>query len=397
MKASALTTQKRTDESLWRNYQIITYGRYNDQPQRWMEIAAASGTCMSCIDIYQSFINGQGFTDKAFYKAIVNNQGMTADKLLRLVSWDIAKLYGFALHFNYNRLYQKVEVNFVPFENVRFRYDEKTSEIIGFALHPDWGRRNLSIKPWDERDIKYVDFYDPTPEGIEKQVRAERKKKVKGTWQNWNGQILYCSMIGELQYPSPIYDAVLSDVSTEDAIASIKNRNSKNNWLPAGAFIRKVKKAVDTENNEESEKFKTEFKTFQGAENACKIIDVEIDFEEERPEFVPFEAKNYDKEFDYSEKSVQTNIGKRFMQPPILRSEDVSMGLSTDVMTNAYDFYNSKTKKERIFVEECFMKAFDNFHIPVNPTNDFTIIPLKYESNADNNPGGPPNGPAGGQ
>jgi hypothetical protein len=187
-------------------------------------------------------------------------------------------------------------------------------------------------------------------------------------------------MAGDLIYPCPVYDPVLSDISTEDAVASVKNRNSKNNFLPAGMLIVKKKKGVDTENNRENEEFNTNFKTFQGAEKACKIIRVDVEFDEEKPEFIPFDTKNYDKEFDYSEKSVQENIGAVFMQPKVLRCRETAgkLGGSTEIK-DAYDLYNAITEFERIWIEECFAIAFDGFQ-GMTADNDYSILPLEYKS-----------------
>jgi hypothetical protein len=377
MKVSTLKTEVRTDTAWNRQYNIIGYGKYNDQPQRWREVVAASGTATSCVRRYKVFINGKGFADKNFYKMVVNESGMTADKLLRRLSEDVAYNSGFCLQFNYNLFdKKKVEVNYVPFENVRFFYDDKLKKIIKFAIHPDWGKRNTAIKTFESVPIQFIDFYNPDPKVIDEQIAAA------GGPEKWNGQLLYCSMAGDLIYPTPIYDPVISDMSSEDAIASVKNRNSKNNFLPSGMLVTKKKQGTsnsDTENNRESEKFDVEFKTYQGAENACKMIHVECDYDESEPKFVPFPTRNFDKEFDYSEKSAQENIGAIFMQPKVLRCRETSGKLgSAAEMNDAYDMYNSITSFERIWIEENFTVAFDGFQ-GLTADSDFSIIPLEYE------------------
>jgi hypothetical protein len=370
MKISVLTTEQRTDIAWNRLYNIVNYGKYNDQPQRWMEAISASGTASSCVKRYQRFINGRGFNDKRFYKMVINSSGMTADKLLRQIAWDVSRMYGFAVQINY-QLSKKIEINFVPFENVRFFWDGTEKKITKFALHPDWGKRNTALKQFADTPITYVDFYDP--EKVSEQVAAA------GGWDKYNGQLLYCSMAGDLIYPTPVYDPVISDISTEDAIASVKNRNSKNNFLPAGMLIVKGKQGEETEHNREDENFDENFKNFQGAEKACKIIKVKTRFEEEKPEFVPFDTKNYDKEFDYSEKSCQENIGRVFMQPPVLRGDLVAGKLGTaSEIKDATDFYNSITEFERLWIEENMAIIFDGF-MGLTSDSDFSILPIEYK------------------
>ena len=372
MKVSNLKTEQRTEQAWNRQYNIVAYGRYNDNPQKWLEAVSASGTASTCVDRFSKFIMGNGFNDPSFYKFPVNER-MTSDKLLRLHAKDLAQFYGFAMHVNYNALYEKTEINYVPFENIRFFYDGTQKRITKYAIHPDWGKRNQSVKRFEDTPIIFVDFYNPDPAVIREQIEA-----TKGDITKWNGQLMYCSMAGDLVYPVPCYDAVISDISTEDAVASVKNRNAKNNFLPAGMLVIKGKKGVDTDDNKDAKDFNDAFKAFQGAENACKIIKVDANFDEEVPSFVPFDSKNFDKEFDYSEKSVQENIGKVFMQPAVLRGEMIAgkLGTSSEIK-DATDFYNSITNYERQFIEESYARIFDGF-AGLSAQNDFTIIPIEY-------------------
>jgi hypothetical protein len=263
-------------------------------------------------------------------------------------------------------------------------FDPVKKVVTKFAIHPYWGQRNTAVVKFEEVRIQYLYPYNPDPKVISEQVTDA------GGWENYNGQLMYCSMAGDFVYPAPIYDPVVSDMSTEDAIASVKNRNSRNNFLPAGMLVvKKGKDSGDTETTRDSDDFDENFKSFQGAENACKIIKVEAQFDEERPEFVPFDTKNYDKEFDYSEKSVQENIGKVFMQPAVLRGEMIAgkLGTSTEIK-DATDFYNAITEPERIYIEESYAAAFDGF-AGRTAEMDYTILPIEYkisDQNAISNP-----------
>lgn len=55
---------------------------------------------------------------------------------------------------------------------------------------------------------------------------------------------------------------------------------------------------------------------FQGDVNACSIIDVTYNSEEDKPDFVPFESTNFDDKFDSTEKSVTERIYSAFGQEP---------------------------------------------------------------------------------
>ena len=116
-------------------------------------------------------------------------------------------------------------------------------------------------------------------------------------------------------------------------------------------------------------------KNMQGDENSLKMWIVDVDADEEKPEFLAFETKNLDKEYDYTEKSVQENIGKMFIIPPILRGEDIGSGFGADLMNNAYQFMNSVTGNERRMIEVAFRDLLEYYYITFQ---NFTITPLQY-------------------
>lgn len=370
MKASVLKAGQRSESRNDCNLGIQTYGENNDYPQRCKEITDASGTAKSCINKYAKFIAGRGFTDKQFYKAIVNSQGQTNDYLLSQIARDFADYGGFALHINYNALFEIVELQHIPFEYIRFGKIEDNGDFNLLAIHPDWGRRKQSLKRFKKEDIIYIDFFNPNPDIIQKQVDQA------GGWESYKGQIYYYSSSGDRVYPKPIYDAVLTDMSTEEGISNVKYRNARSNFLPAGMIIDKRNRA---ETDEQESNLEKALSDFQGDEVAGKLVYVEVESEEEVPEFKSFESSNFDKEFDYSEKSVQANIGKAFSIPPILRAEDIGANFGADLMKNAYTFFNSITESERIVFERSFAEIFGYWHNPlINLTDDYTIQPLEY-------------------
>lgn len=370
MKASVLRTDKRCDSRNDRSLGIQTYGENNDYPQRLLEISEASGTAKSCLRTYAKFIGGQGFTNQTFYAAVVNRQGHSADHLLNLVAHDYAHFWGFALHINYNAMYQITEVQHIPFEHVRFEKLDDDGLFNRVAIHPDWGRRYQSLRRFKKDEISFVDLFDPSPEEIDRQVEAA------GGWDNYRGQVFYFSLSGERTYPTPIYDPVLTDMNTEEGIANVKNRNARNNFLTAGMLIDRRRKG---QSHEQDDEVAEELRDFQTDTNACKLIYVEVESEEEEPKYVPFRGENYDSEFEYSEQSVQQNIGRVFNQPPILRAENIGANFGADLMTNAYNYYNAVTRNERLDIERTFERLFSLWHTDgINPTCDYTVTPLQY-------------------
>lgn len=373
MKASRLTTEKRVDSFNVRGLHIQAYGEQNDQPQRLIEIVEASVTGKSCCEIYSKFIAGRGFRDADFYKAKIDSKGTTVDSLLKATSDDYAHFGGFAIHVNYNALYEIVSATHIPFEWIRFEELDEDFKFNRLAIHPDWGRRFTKLRQFRNKDIEFFHFFNPDPEVIEKEV-AEA-----GGWNGYKGQILYYSNAGERVYPTPIYEAAVTDMSNEEGLSNITQRNVRHNFLPSGMII-------DHNNNSNSEdqeeELKNEIKEFQGDTKAGKLLYINLQNGEEKPEFVPFDTKNFDKDFTNAEDKTPGIIGRAFTQPPILRAEDVGANFGADLMKNAYDFYNSITEPERLVLSAQFKRIFDLWHdSAINIDKDFDILPLYYRVN----------------
>ena len=374
MKASILKRDKRFDLRNDRGLGVQSYGEYNDYPQQLIEIVNASGTGKSCVNTYAKFISGKGFEDKDFYKKIVNRFGHTNDYICDQISKDFAAFGGFAIHANYNANYKICEIQHIPFEQTRFKaLDPDSGFFDKIALHNDWGKRFLNLRKWKKDDIQFIDFFNSDPEEIKLQIDAA------GGWANYKGQILYYSNEGERVYPLPVFDAVLTDMNTEEGISNVSNRNARNNFLSAGMLINysNTNKSAAEEKTEDEGQLESTIKGFQGDEKAGKIMYVELEDGDTKPEFVSFKGTNYDKEFNVTLASSQANIGKAFNQPPILRAENVGANFGADLMKNAYDYYNSVTENERLIIERAFTTIFKNWFELTD--NNYSIIPLSYD------------------
>lgn len=379
MKASSLKIDSRVEQYNDRGLGVQNYGENNDYPQRTIEIVNASGTGKSSVNIYAKFIAGRGFVDENFLEKIINKQNQTLGYLLEQVSKDYAIFGGFALHVNYNANFQVVQVHHVPLEQVRFSaVNPDTGFFDKLAIHPDWGRRCLALRRWKKSDITFIDFFSPNKEEITQQVEKA------GGWANYKGQVLYYSNEGDKVYPLPIFDCILTDMSTEEGVSNVSYRNARYNFLTAGMLIsyyNNNRSAVNRGDDDSLYPDKSEInniiKEFQGDSKAGRILSIELEEGESKPEFVPFKGENYDKEFTSTLAACQTNIGKAFNQPPILRSENVGANFGADLMLNAYNFYNSTTQSERIILERVFMSIFSNWKEPMS--NNYSIAPLTYE------------------
>lgn len=377
MKATVLKKSRSFTISKDQQYNIQRWETTNDYPQQVLEIIAASGTGKACTDTYAKFIGGKGFADPDFYKMPINRFRQTPDYVLGMLKVDYARLKGFALHVNYNASYKVVEVQHIPFENIRFCLpkDESTLDFTQVAIHPDWGRRDTKLRRWRAEDIDYIDLFDPSPETIDAQVA------LAGGWDKWNGQVYYFSGDGVKTYPTSIADVVLTDMNTEEGISNVSNRNARNNFFPAGVFVNFVSPSGEN-SGDDSEEDKVNLEEalmdVQGDTNAGKILVAEVQEGDEPPKFIPLNAINYDKQFEVTAIRSQKNIGRAYNQPTILRCEDVGASFGAELLKNAFNYYNAVTVDERLAIERVFTEIFTHW-VGGTASPTYEIYALSYD------------------
>lgn len=370
MKVAKIKSEKPFRTTNNRSLGIQNYGEGNVFPQKTMEIVAASGTGTACLDIYSKFIIGAGLSDPQLRDMLVNSRRETLDAVLRATATDLARFNGFALHVNYDATGHVSSLAHVPFEHCRFgAIDREAKRFDKIAVHPDWAGQYKDVLPFSKEDIDFIDLYDPRPEVVESQAREA------GGIEAYKGQILYYSSDGYLVYPAPKYVAVITDMRTEEGVANVLARNACCSFLPGGLLVEYLHREQDDEQLSELQK---SILSFQGDENAGKILCAQVSNAEEKPEFISFAGTNYDKEFTATLAAVQDNIGRAFEQPPILRAKDVGANLGAELITNAYHLYNSITSDERAILTDVFSKVLEHWWEPLPEDVELRIQPLVF-------------------
>ena len=369
---------QRIDVSYLATLGIKAYGRNNLYPQQAKAILDSSSTGAQCADRYARFIEGQGIANAVIYELEVNHYGETTDDILTAVAQDLANYGGFALHVNYDLNCKVCEVQNVPFESCRLQEDDDSGYIAHIVTHPDWmGRttRNGKILRVSKDTITSYDRFNPDPTIVRAQINA------CGGIDHYKGQILWVSTAGRDRYPLPKYDRVLTDLSTDEGLSNIKFRNARCNFLSSAFVISKTSQAMNEDEAArqavEARGFAEDLAQFQGDETSNVLISLTVANDEEKPEIVEFPVKNFDKDFEVTDKSVVERIYSAFEQEPFLCIRSGKLGFSGTTIHDCYSYYSSLVSKEQRLIERAFSKIFDNWFEPL-ANYDCSIEPLTY-------------------
>jgi len=357
---------RRDDKSLG----IINYDIDNAYPQRVVDIVNGSGVAKMCVDIFYKFINGSGFFDSVLGQKIVDGDRLTLDKLLRKNAFDFANHGGFAIHFNYDINGQKVGASAIPFANCRIGID-KEKQPVSIAVYHDWTR--IVEKRIDRTKIDFINLYNPDPETVKDEIIEA------GGIELYKGQVYYHGAGGEVVYPLAYYDSELEDIETDSQIKQFKYRNITGSFMASHMFVR-----YGQEEGKEDPMVE-KLKTFQGADNFNRLMLVDVETPEQKPELIPFTHQNNDKLFEYHETSTQNNIRKVFAIPTVfLDAIAGSLGLSSQ-LDDAVAFYNRMTGDERAVLEETYGYLFGDmiggsFRIKQLTMSDIAVVDLDAET-----------------
>ncbi|HTI58430.1 hypothetical protein [Mucilaginibacter sp.] len=364
---------------------ILNYDMDNAYPQRMLELVSSSPTAKDCWNKRAKFIGGNGFEHEELGKQIINAHGLTLAKLLKAIATDKALFTGFGIHINYNANYRVASVNYVRFEDIRLGDTDSPDTAGKFALYPDWGRKTW--KNITRSKIIFLDKYNPDPAAIKQQVIDA------GGWEKYKGQLYYFNPeVGD--YPLIEADSVWEDFETEAGIKIFNNREVTTGFLPSTMlFMQSRREEADNSRPDSDEQhysnipsqLERDLGIFQGAKSAQKIIVIEYDDENSKPQFQPYSIQNNDKLFETTERSVEARIIKGFSIPKELINAERSSGLSNGgEKKEAIREFNDNTAPDRLELSEAFAEIFGNFYISLNPSGNWAIQPVPTTVADDN-------------
>ena len=358
---------------------IQSYDADNLYPQNVRNIVMSSKTGCGCLERYSDYIEGRGLVSEALGLMRVNLNGETLAALHSLESGDLAQLNGFAIHVNYNIDGRIVDMHNIPFENVRLCEPDEEGVVRQVALHPDWsGKLTRGGKPVTVKkdNVDYIDVFNPDPVVVLSQMLEA------GGPQYYKGQVYYYSREGHMQYPFAKFHAALTDMSTDEGLSNVQLRNVRNNFLPAGAFVRLRGAGAPLEGDEGVQvdtEYPDDLLALQGDNEAVNILDITVESKEDIPEFLNFRGNNYDKEFTQTATETKDCIYSAFGQEGWLAIRNGKVGFSGKLVADVERDYAKRCVKTQMALSRAYMEILQHwaFDIPEEPTIDaLTVRPL---------------------
>jgi len=344
--------------------QVLQYGLYNNYPQLINALYQRSGTASVCVDIFASFIYGEGFQNPDLGEARINNKGETFNDLLRKVAKSIATFRGAALHFNFNMLNEVTTIHGLEFEWCRLGLPSPDLWSDYVAYWDDWDNQSARHDR-SQADIEYFPRFNI--DNVESEIEEAGFSKHPG-------QVLYFGLDG-FGYPRSSFDSVLEDVETNSRIKNFK-RNTVKNGFAASALIEYPGKF---ESEEERLAFLRNANSMTGDESAGSVKVVENQYAGELPFKIHIlQPANVDKQFEITEKTVKANIIENYNipKPLITGSEQV---FSQDQIRESYVIYNEITRPIRQAVSSMFMKFLPYYKEQFDLTDGAKITSKRIE------------------
>lgn len=370
--------ERRVEDLYLSEYGIKSFGADNLYPQMLRGLINSSRNARTCVERRATYIEGNGITSQQLADAVVNRAGDTLDDIHHLVSEDVAYIDCIALHVNYDVEGRIVSLAHIPVENCRLCEPDEQGVVRQIAIHRDWrGRTTLAGKTVrvNAETIELLPVFDPRPEIVLQEIEDA------GGIFNYPGQVLYLSRSGRNSYPLPVADVVVTDMSTDEGLANVNYRNVRNNFLPAGALI--TRRGIG--DNESNDSTLQELANFQGDVNTGKLMCFTVETDEDKPEFMPFEAKNYDAAFVNTAKDTMESIYAAFNQESFARLRDGSIGFSSDIVTEVKVEYAQQVTKFQRLITRAYKSILERWvpgRLPYSGVADIQIEPL-YKSTQD--------------
>jgi len=236
----------------------VKFGLDNLFPNKILEFENKSTTHKACLNLKTISISGKGYDNtnlsegaKTFLESV--DYETSNSSLLEKIANSLAIFNGYCLEVIFSKAGLIVEINFLPFQNVRASKPDKYGEVNQYFYNSDW--LNYS------NDYEVIQAFGTIPNDS-KGNPIKNYKRTK--------ELLYISVYNSqsLVYPQPSYSSSLNWIACENEISKHHLSSAVNNFIPS-SLITFFGNYTDEQKEEYTKTFKKEY---TGSENSAKII-----------------------------------------------------------------------------------------------------------------------------
>ncbi|WP_045689400.1 hypothetical protein [Hymenobacter sp. AT01-02] len=279
-----------------------------------------------CAERKAQFIEGNGFKDKTFYKAVIDRAGGTMDSLLQPVTNNSSYLEGWAVRVNINANGHPCEVLHQPKEQVRPYFPEAdgVTRWCGLVRNPAAvAKRGTTYA--NRSGMQKVPVFNPREKPEERLKRAldwrNDKDEVVGL-QGYPGEIYYWfqKRTGAYLHPRPLIDAVLDDVYSEPNLKRSRARDLDSGYS-AQVMITEYGTTKPTQEVLDANDIK--YGQFVGPEGS-RILLQYADKPENKPSVDTLTAPDASKRYVTDEEAIKANIREAMQMPGVLLGREIA-------------------------------------------------------------------------
>lgn len=287
------------------------YGSDNLYPQHVHDLYETSPTLQGCVNRLRDFLIGSSSVGK-----------FIDHKMFHMLMQDYALYGGFALYVMPNGLGNIIGVRYIPFESIRLGEQGADGTYTYCYYSPDWGQiKTVNKKRVNVKDaVRYFMFTEDEP------TRARRFNETG------KGEVLYFS--NTVSYPSEPVRACINHVSTEVGVSNLIYRDTRCSFINSSVL------AIPRQSDDDSNEFIENLEQLQGDSNSFKILTIEYSSQDDKPELIDLQGKDYTDRILKLSNEARLNIVRAFNQESFVRLEDGSLGFGSETISEIYKFYN---------------------------------------------------------
>ncbi|WP_018622095.1 hypothetical protein [Spirosoma luteum] len=357
---------------------FLSFGPNNDFPQTLLDVIDDSDTASAAMSVRAEFIEGNGFYDLSLSEMIVNRKGETLDDILNQTARNLAEGEVIVLHWSYNGLGQKVGLQVIPWEQIRFKMPDDLGNITKAGIFPYIGSTLYNKR---QNENKEVFLYNPDPAVVLAQIEAS------GGIEQYYGQLQYVPIGGKKGqiYHIPSYAGGSSEFETEAELSKYRYRLVTSDLVTPGFIKGLAPGKTKIENERDTDSLANRVQQHQGAENAGSVFVIEAATQAELDsiKFEPMVMGDLATRYSAMSEEVEAHISRRTRVPnELMGIRKSSSGISfTQIQIKLFSQLMQQTvNRYQRSVERVFSAGFADWHVPVL-NRDFGIENLNYFPN----------------